>query len=232
MNELIKIDNDRQTVSGRSLHEFLEIETRYNDWFHRMVEYGFIEGMDFYSILSESTGGRPGTDHQLTIDMAKEVCMIQRTERGKQARQYFIEVEKAWNSPEAIMARALKMADRKLQQLQSQVVVLLPKAEQFDKFISGENYQDMNTVAKAIGWGRNKLFAELRERKILMRDNKPYQEYIDRGYFVVKEKPIDMGGFTFNKPQTYVTPKGVDYLSRLLNGQGQKEDKLCVNSGH
>lgn len=136
-------------------------------------------------------------------------------------------IEKVLSDPDTIIQLATALKEERQRRL-----VLEPKAEQFDKFISGENYQDMNTVAKAIGWGRNKLFAELRRRKILMRDNKPYQEYIDRGYFVVKEKPIEMGGFTFNKPQTYVTPKGVDYLSRLLNGQVQKEDKLCVNSGH
>lgn len=93
---------------------------------------------------------------------------------------------------------------------------LLPKAGQYDKFISGENLQDMNAVAKAIGWGRNKLFAELRSRKILMSSNRPYQDYIDRGYFSVKEKPITMGGQVINKTQTYVTAKGVDWLARIL----------------
>ena len=94
---------------------------------------------------------------------------------------------------------------------------LLPKAEQYDKFICGENYQDMNTVAKALGTGRNRLFRFLRERKILMQNNTPYQQYIDAGYFVVKEKPIQMGGNVINKPQTYVTAKGVDWLSRFLD---------------
>ena len=89
MNELIKItyDNDRPTVSARELHEFLEVDTRYNDWFLRMCEYGFSEGIDFYSFLSKSTGGRPAQDAQLTIDMAKEICMLQRNDKGKQARQ-------------------------------------------------------------------------------------------------------------------------------------------------
>jgi len=94
---------------------------------------------------------------------------------------------------------------------------LLPKAEQYDKFISGDNYQAMNIVAKALGIGRNKLFRFLRDRRILMNNNTPYQQYIDAGYFVVKEKPIQMGGDVINKPQTYVTAKGVDWLSRLLD---------------
>lgn len=85
-----------------------------------MVEYGFTDGVDFCSILSESTGGRPATDHQITIDMAKELCMIQRNERGKQARQYFLQLERDWNSPEKVMARALKIADRKILYLESE----------------------------------------------------------------------------------------------------------------
>ena len=90
MNELIKITTNEvgePTVLGRELHEFLGVKTLYKDWFPRMVEYGFTEGKDFSSFLSESTGGRPSTDHLLTMDMAKEICMIQRTEVGKQARQ-------------------------------------------------------------------------------------------------------------------------------------------------
>jgi anti-repressor protein len=120
----INYDNDRQTVMGRNLHQFLEVGTAYKDWFPRMCEYGFAEGIDFCSILSESTGGRPSTDHQLTIEMAKELCMLQRTEKGKMARQYFIELEKQWNTPEAVMARALKMADTKLLSLTNIVIEL------------------------------------------------------------------------------------------------------------
>lgn len=98
-NELIKIKKDEQgnsVVSGRDLHDFLEVKTAYKDWFPRMCEYGFTDGKDFSSILSESTGGRPRVDHAMTLDMAKEISMIQRTERGKQARQYFIDVEKEY----------------------------------------------------------------------------------------------------------------------------------------
>lgn len=83
---------------GRDLHEGLEIKTSYKDWFPRMCEYGFTEGTDFCSILSESTGGRPATDHQITIDMAKEICMIQRSEKGKQYRQYFLQLEQSRKS--------------------------------------------------------------------------------------------------------------------------------------
>lgn len=129
MNELIKItyNNDRPAVSARDLHDFLEVKTAYKDWFPRMCEYGFTEGEDFCSFLSESTGGRPAQDAVLTIDMAKELCMIQRNEKGKQARQYFLQIEKEWNSPEKVMARALQIAGDKLKQLESKVEADAPK---------------------------------------------------------------------------------------------------------
>lgn len=129
MNELIKItyNNDRPAVSARDLHDFLEVKTAYKDWFPRMCEYGFTEGEDFCSFLSESTGGRPAQDAVLTIDMAKELCMIQRNEKGKQARQYFLQIEKDWNSPEKVMARALQIAEDKLKRLESKVEADAPK---------------------------------------------------------------------------------------------------------
>lgn len=79
---------------GRDLHEFLEVKKDYTDWFKRMVGYGFTEGEDFSPVWGKSTGGRPKQDHIMSLDMAKEISMIQRTERGKQARQYFIECER------------------------------------------------------------------------------------------------------------------------------------------
>jgi anti-repressor protein len=104
MNELIKVDysNQEPTVSGRELHAFLEVKSKYGDWFHRMREYGFTEGIDFILVAQKretNNTKNPYTeylDHQLTIPMAKELCMIQRTEKGKIARQYFLYIEKAW----------------------------------------------------------------------------------------------------------------------------------------
>ena len=124
MNEIINInlnDNQEPVVSGRQLHEALGVKTAYKDWFPRMTEYGFVEGQDFCSNLSESTGGRRAVDHVIKLDMAKEIAMIQRTERGKKVRQYFIQIEKDFNSPEKIMARALLMADKKVHELEAQI---------------------------------------------------------------------------------------------------------------
>ena len=130
MNSLIPInyDNDRQTVSARTLWQFLERPYRdFTEWFNQFKTYGFAESIDFRTLsenIEKPQGGRPSVDYEITIEMAKELCMLQRTEKGKQARQYFIELEKRWNSPEAVMARALKMADKKILSLQGAVNTL------------------------------------------------------------------------------------------------------------
>lgn len=145
MNELIKVtyDNDRPVVSARELHDFLEVKTAYKDWFPRMCEYGFTEGHDFNPLKNEQVqieGGRAVTRHildaALTIDMAKEICMIQRSEKGKQARQYFIQLEKDWNSPEKVMARALDIAHKQLAQLKGENVKLLTENERQQQIIA------------------------------------------------------------------------------------------------
>lgn len=110
MKELIKTTKNEFgeiLVNGRELHNFLEVKTEYKDWFPRMVSYGFIENTDFSAFLSESTGGRPRQDHAMTLDMAKEISMIQRTSKGKQARQYFLQVEKAYRKQEKIPVKEL-----------------------------------------------------------------------------------------------------------------------------
>ena len=149
MNELIKVnyDGERPTVLGRDLHEFLEVGTAYKDWFPRMCEYGFAEGIDFNLLKNErvqNEGGRQVCrvmeDAQLTIEMAKEIAMLQRNEKGKIARQYFIQLEKDWNSPEKVMARALRIAENEIKQLSSlnsaltvENTIMKPKAEYFDE---------------------------------------------------------------------------------------------------
>ena len=107
--------------------------------------------------------------------------------------------------------------EKKRQLLIVEIKEMQPKAKQFDRFISGENHQTMNVVAKSLGIGRNKLFQILREKKILMQNNTPYQQYMNIGYFAVKEKPIQMREQVINKPQTYVTAKGIDWLAKTLD---------------
>lgn len=145
MNELIKVtyDNDRPVVSARELHDFLEVETPYRIWFPRMQEYGFTEGSDFnpyknvrVQMEGNRTVNREVDDAALTIDMAKEICMIQRSDKGKQARQYFIQLEKDWNSPEKVMARALDIAHRELNTLKAANVELLAENERQQQIIA------------------------------------------------------------------------------------------------
>lgn len=121
MNELIKVKvnkNNEQVVSGRDLHEFLEINTPYVKWFNRMLEYGFEENID-YLMVDKNVHRADGTimpqkeiNHILKMDMAKEICMIQRTEKGRKARRYFIEIEKAWNDPQKVLERANNIQKR------------------------------------------------------------------------------------------------------------------------
>lgn len=129
MNDIIKVNynTDQPTVSARELHEFLEVETPYRIWFPRMCEYGFEENKDFRTFLYETSGGRPKHDAEITIDMAKELCMLQRNERGKQARQYFLQLERDWNSPEKVMARALQIAEKKINSLSERIEQDAPK---------------------------------------------------------------------------------------------------------
>jgi len=194
MNNLIPInyDNDRQTVNGRSLHEFLEVETPYDKWFPRMCEYGFNEEIDFTTFLSESTGGRPASNNQLTIDMAKELCMIQRTEKGKQARQYFIELEKKWNSPESIMSRALQFAQKQLEGLTLQLTMkdqviseLKPKADYTDSILKNKGLVTITQIAKDYGMSGHEMNAILHENGVQYKQSEQwllYTKYQDKGY--------------------------------------------------
>ena len=109
------------TVSARDLHQALNVVTPYRDWFPRMCRYCFVEGKDFSSYLRESTGGRRSLDHKITIAMAKELCMLQRSETGRKFRRHFIATEEAWNSPERIMERALQIAHQKTLEVQRRI---------------------------------------------------------------------------------------------------------------
>lgn len=230
MTELIKIDyqNDRPTVSARDLHEFLEVGTAYKDWFPRMCEYGFKEGVDFCSFLRESSGGRPAQDAQLTIDMAKELCMLQRTEKGQQARRYFIQLEKDWNSPEKVMARALQIADRKIRHLEEKVEQDKPKVLFADAVATAKTSILIGELAKilkqnGVDIGQNRLFEWMRKNGYLIQRkgtdyNMPTQRAMEAGLFEIKETSITHadGHVSVNKTPK-VTGKGQQYfINRFL----------------
>ena len=239
MNGLIKINmdsSDRPTVMGRELHEALGIRTAYKDWFPRMCEYGFSEGTDFNPLKFEQvqTEGirqvkREITDHQLTIDMAKEICMIQRSEKGKACRRYFLEVEKNWNSPEAVMSRALKIADRKLIEAQNHVLALETRIEADRPKVLFANAVECSDTSILIGdlaklikqngidMGQKRLFAWLREHGYLIKSgssvNMPTQKAMNMELFEVKERSIsNPDGSVRITRTTKVTGKGQTYF--------------------
>lgn len=201
-NELITVSYDaeqRPYVMGRDLHEALGIRSAYMDWFPRMCEYGFSDGADFISILRESTGGRPSMDHQLSIEMAKEICMIQRTDIGKQCREYFLQIERKWNEPEAVMARALQMANRQMTLLKEQnraliadkavltqqVSELQPKATYYDTVLSCRDALPISVIAKDYGWSAKQMNRFLNDKGVQYKLNGTwllYSKYADRGY--------------------------------------------------
>lgn len=228
MNELIKInyESDRPTVLARDLHEFLEVETPFNKWFSRMCEYGFTDGADFQTFLSESTGGRPATDAQLTIDMAKEICMLQRNEKGKQARQYFLQLEREWNSPEAVMSRALRMAEERLERFKAinanlsvQNAIMQPKAEYFDGLCDRESLTGIRETAKLLGLKQNDFVKWLIDHKYIYRDKRgrlmPYAEHVDSGLFEIKETYNEKTDWT--GVQMLITVKGKERFMRAIS---------------
>lgn len=220
MNELLKInttDSERITVSARDLHEALEVKTQFKDWFPRMCEYGFEDRKDFCSFLSESTGGRPSQDAQITVDMAKEIAMLQRTEKGKEVRKYFIQVEKEWNSPERVMARALTIANKTIETLKIENSEMKPKADYFDNLAERNLLTNFRDTAKELGLRQTDLINNLIEDGYVYRDQKsklkPYAKYgkTGKGLFELKE-------FSRNDHsdiQTLITPKGRETF-RLL----------------
>lgn len=223
MNELLTVNNDTQTVSARELHERLHIKTAFKDWFPRMCEYGFEEGADFCSKLSETSqkGGRPAKDADISIDMAKQICMIQRTPEGKKCRQYLIDLEKAWNTPEQIFARALRMADETINNLKLKIKEQKPLVTFAENVASSADAISMKQMANLaqdehIDIGRNRLIRFLKENKILMKDNTPYQQHLDRKYFDVIKVPKHTVCGEMYFPTTVVTGKGQIWLLNKL----------------
>ncbi|HEN5785742.1 TPA: phage antirepressor KilAC domain-containing protein [Streptococcus agalactiae] len=236
MNELITVtlnDSHEPVVSGRQLHEALGVRTRYDNWFSRMTEYGFTENQDYLvtSIFGHnSNGGRQNkVDHIVKLDMAKEIAMIQRTDKGKQVRTYFIQIEKDYNSPEKIMARALLMADKKVHKLEAQIEADRPKVLFADAVSASKSSCLIGELAKilkqnGIDIGQNKLFQWLRGNGYLISRrveswNQPTQKSMQLGLFELKKTNINHAdGHTTVNTTTKVTGKGQQYfINKFLN---------------
>ena len=238
MNELLKInttDAERITVSARDLYEFLEATERFNSWFDRMKQYGLTEGEDFNPLKSlrvQTEGNREVQrevdDYQLTIDTAKQIAMLQRNEKGTQARKYFIQVENAWNSPEKVMARALTIANKTIASLELENKEMKPKALFADAVAASNSNILIGDLAKLIKQnghdiGQKRLFEWLRDNGYLIKygssRNMPTQLAMNLGLFKVKES-------TFSNPDgsvritrtTKVTGKGQQYFINKFLG--------------
>lgn len=236
MNELLKIeinDNQEQTVSGRELHMFLGIETPYMKWFERMLQYGFDENKDFWTKMSESTGGRPSTDHIMKLDMAKELCMLARNEKGKQARHYFLEVEREWNSPEKVMARALVIANNRIETLalentmQKQVIAeFKPIKEYVDTILASEDTLSITQIAADYGMSAKSLNKILNEEKIIHNVSGQwilYKKHMNKGY--TRSETLEVNRKDGSKKvvmQTRWTQKGRLKIHELLTALGYK----------
>lgn len=240
MNELILInyEGEQPTVSARDLHEGLEIKSNFTTWFERMKEYGFTETdykKCFPNLESGCNGGQNMIDYQISVDMAKQICMIQRSEKGRQYRQYFLDLEKAWNTPEQIFARALKMAEKTIAKLKDTNKSLVEKIEaDRPKTIFADAVSTSHTsiligdLAKLIcqngvQTGQKRLFQWMRENGYLMKTgasyNMPMQRYIEQGLFEVKESSIqNPDGSVRVTRTTKVTGKGQLYFINKFLG--------------
>lgn len=250
MNELIKINTsnpDLPTVLGRDLHEALGVETPYSKWFSRMAEYGFAEGDDFVTVDKNvlRADGSPMPqiqhDHQLTIPMAKEICMLQRTEKGKECRQYFIKVEEAWNTPEMIVARAHQILQARLDEAISRVSLLESKIEEDapatnlgyavtaadDSILIGV----MAKILRQNGYdtGEQRFFETLRREGFLIKSgsdrNMPTQRALEMGLFTIKENVHVTPSGSFTTRTTMVTGKGQSYFVNRYCGKKTEEKK-------
>ena len=247
MNEIsiaVRYNNDMRTVSGRELHKVLQIKTHYALWFDRMRDYGFHENTDFFTVFKnvfrEDGRAMPQKqiDHNLTIDMAKQLCMIQRTEIGKRCREYFLNLEKQWNSPDAVMARALQIADQKLELANQQnnnliettavqakqIEVMKPKADYCDMVLQSEGLMTISTIAKDYGKSAIWLNKWLHEHGIQYKQGQIwllYQKYADRGYMKSKTHTVyDKNGDPTAKVHSYWTQQGRIFIYYQLKNEG------------
>lgn len=243
---LIKVEvneKQEQILSARDLHEFLEVGSRYNDWFNRMIGYGFVENEDFISITQKKVTAQGNEteyiDHVIKLDMAKEIAMIQRNEKGKQARKYFLQIEKDWNSPEKVMARALIVANKTIEKKSREIeekdkVIQLqqPKVLFADAVSASNNSILVGELAKLIKQngvdiGQNRLFAWMRENGYLIKRkgedyNTPTQKSVDLGVIETKEGTrVHPDGHTSITKTPKITGKGQIYFINKFKKNNQ-----------
>lgn len=234
MENLIKINQDsngNQAVSMKELYTFLEIGENWSDWTKRMLGYGFEQNVDYQAISvfmkhENGIGGTNKKDYALTLDTAKEIAMIQRSEKGKAARQYFIACEKKLreNTPKLSrkeMCLIIIEQEERMEKLQQENNKLLPRSEFVDQVFGTTELIKMSEVAKLLDlpFGRNTLFKKLREKGVLFKNsNEPKQDLVSKGYFKLKEVSIKKPDDTIMiEMQTLVTQKGLAYIAKVFD---------------
>lgn len=240
MEEIIKIEdhNGKRAVNARELHEFLESKQEFANWIkNRIKQYGFVENQDFEvfdNFVRNPQGGRPAVEYALSIDMAKELSMVENNEKGRIARKYFIACEDKLKQGLLVMPNfsnpaeaARAWADQYEQRLKLEAKARedAPKVEFFESVAESKDAVEMKAVSSTLNYvavGRNKLFAILREQKVLQSNNIPYQKYIDAGYFRTIETKKNCGTEVRIFIKTLVYQKGLDYIRKLLNKLGYK----------
>lgn len=234
MEQIVPVNFDTQTVSARELHKSLGIRKRFSEWFETNSQ-GFEENEDFSRVYLKVQANRYGgeqeiEDYSMSVDMAKHICLMSRTEKGKQCRQYLIDVEKAWNTPEQIMARALQMANTTIQSLKDSNKALLvdndrmkPKEIFADAVSTSKTSILVGELAKILkqngfDTGGQRLFTWMRDNGYLIRRNgtdwnMPTQKSMELGLFEIKESThIDGNGCNITTKTPKVTGKGQQYF--------------------
>lgn len=240
MKQLIKIETTSQgdIVSARNLYDFLEVTTDFTTWCKRMFDYGFENEQD-YSLIKigeqETHGGHNKIDYALTLDCAKEISMLQRTDKGKEARQYFIECEKKLKStifalPQTFSEALRLLADTKereekallqLNTAKEKIISDQPKVLFAESVTGSSNSILVRQFAKDLcdkGFeiGQNRVFEWLRNHKYINSDNEPYQNYVSQGLFEVITRTIGSGIDTFTTKTTKITGKGQVYFAQKI----------------
>lgn len=238
MNELIKINqkdidgNAVNTVNARELHAFLEVGKDFSTWLKdRIEQYNFIENQDFiiFPETGEKSGrGRPSKEYYLSIDMAKELAMVERNEKGKQARQYFIECERRANNPiellndPARLRNLLANYSEKVIALENKVAEQAPKAEGFDRIANADGLLNLTNAAKSLNVRPKDLFDFLQAKKWIYRrvggrNYTAYQDKIQCGYLTHKVYAMTLDDGTERiREQVVVTPRGLVKLASIV----------------
>lgn len=233
MKELIKVtenEQGQQLVSGRELHEVLEIKTRFNDWIKRMISYGFIENKDYTLLTQKRVTNNPKnpyteeTDYILTLDMAKHIAMVQRTEIGMQVRNYFLECEKQalqitrkdklrlqlFSGDDLLIAQAHNELVRlEVEEATTPLIEKIetdkPKVDAFDQYMNSDGTYTTRNACKMLELSEKKVFAWLRVKGLVFKNKtQPTALAIEKGYF----KVIMKHGY----PTMTITPLGIEYI--------------------